>query len=374
MKSTTRGPGVPFVDLVAQYEEISVEIDAAIRSVISTASFIGGEPVRRFEEAFADYVGVRHCIGLGNGTDAIEVVLEALGLPLGSEVIVPAASFIATSEAVTRSGLRVVFADVSEDCYALDPADVEDRITDRTVAILAVHLFGHPAPMGELGELASRRGLTLIEDAAQAHGAELGGRRVGSLTPAATFSFYPGKNLGAYGDGGAVTTGDAVLAGRVRMLANHGRTSKYAHEFEGRNTRLDTLQAAILSVKLRHLDEWNDRRRALARRYADGLAGVGDLVLPMERPDCKHVYHLYVVRTTQRDQLQAALNEQGISTGIHYPRALPRLSAYANHPQHGEPFFAVEMSQSVLSLPMGDSIDGDQADRVIEAIRAFFGS
>jgi dTDP-4-amino-4,6-dideoxygalactose transaminase len=340
--------------------------------VVTTASFVGGGPLKAFEDEFAAYVGANHCIGVANGTDAIEIVLESLDLPKNGQVIVPAASFIASSEAVSRSGLEVVFADVSEDTHTLDPEDVAARITDRTVGIIAVHLFGHPAPMVALLRVAGEHDLAVIEDCAQAHGAEIGGRRIGALGTAGTFSFYPGKNLGAYGDGGAIATADAALARRVRMLANHGRESKHAHEFEGRNSRLDTLQAAILSAKLKHLDKWTERRRQLADRYRQGLADVGDLVLPSEREDCRHVYHLFVVRTQARDALQKALEKDGISTGIHYPDALPRLKAYRHHPQHAEAFVANRMAREVLSLPMGDSIRPEEVDRVIDSVRHFF--
>lgn len=374
MKSIIKSEVVPLVDLVGQYVEIRGEIDAAISTVLEQASFIGGDPVRRFEDNFSKYLGVSHCIGVGNGTDAIEIVLEGLGLPAGSEVIVPAASFIASSEAVTRAGFRVVFADVLPDIYVLDPSDVARRITGRTSAILGVHLFGHPCPMEELSDIARSHGLALIEDAAQAHGSESGGGRVGGLGVAATFSFYPGKNLGAYGDAGAITTNDDALAHRTRMIANHGRISKYDHEFEGRNSRLDSLQAAVLDVKLRHLEVWTERRRALAARYAEGLAGIGGLQLPVERTGSRHVYHLYVVRLDRRDELASYLFERGISTGIHYPHSLPSLQAYAGHPQQGEAFFADEMARTVLSLPMADSIRGEQVDRVIDAVRNFFGA
>ena len=374
MRSTTERSEVPFLDLVRQYKEIRDEMDAAIASVISTASFIGGAQVKDFEDAFAAYLGADHCIGVANGTDAIEIALDSLEFPRGAEVILPAKSFVASSEAVTRSGLRVVFADVDDETYVIDPVDVEQRVTERTVGILAVHLFGHPAPMAALLEIAQRRGLELLEDSAQAHGAEIDGQRVGTMGTAGTFSFYPGKNLGAYGDAGAITTQSLELGNRMRMLANHGRTNKYGHEFEGRNSRLDALQAAVLSVKLRHLDTWIERRRGLAARYREGLSGVGDLVLPTERDGCKHVYHLFVVRTPARDGLRSALREQGVATGIHYPVALPRLKAYGSHPQHCEDFVACTLADQVLSLPMGDSIDLAQADCVIEAVRKFFGS
>jgi dTDP-4-amino-4,6-dideoxygalactose transaminase len=373
VKSLDESSEVPLLDLVRQYHEIRDEIDEAVFRVLEASSFIGGREVRGFEEAYAEFVGVPYCIGVGNGTDAIEIMLEASGLPAGGEVIVPANSFIATSEAVSRSGLRVVFADVREDTYTLDPIDVETRITPRTVAVMAVHLYGHPACMAELASLASRHGFKLFEDAAQAHGASIRGKIVGSLGLGGTFSFYPGKNLGAYGDAGAVTTSDPELGQRIRMLANHGRTTKYAHQFEGRNSRLDALQAAVLLVKLRHLDEWTEKRRSLALRYSEGLQGVGDLMLPGELPGYRHVYHLYVVRSAARDGLRHFLDSKGIRSGVHYPTALPQLDAYRQHPQHGEALRASVLSQQVLSLPMGDGLDVVQVDRVIEAVRAYFG-
>jgi dTDP-4-amino-4,6-dideoxygalactose transaminase len=373
MKSSAKNTSIPFLDLVKQYQEIRSDVDAAVQSVISSASFIGGSEVKAFEEAFSTYLEVQCCVGVGNGTDAIEIALEALDLPQGSEVIVPANSFVASSEAVTRSGHCVVFADVDQETYELDPEDVASRVTDNTAGILAVHLYGHPAPMDALSNIAEKNGLVLLEDAAQAHGAEHQGQRVGGIGVVGAFSFYPGKNLGAYGDAGAATTQDSEIAERIRMLANHGRLSKYEHRFEGRNSRLDALQAAVLSVKLNYLDSWIERRRALASRYCDGLSGVGDLVLPTEKAGCKHVYHLFVLRTSARDQLQASLKDQGISTGVHYPTALPHLKAYSSHTQHREHFVAADLASEILSLPMGDSIDLDQADRVIDAVREFFG-
>ena len=371
--STTNGP-VPFLDLGRQYREIDEEVKAAIEGVMSMTNFIGGPAVAEFERAFGDFIGADFCIGVANGTDALEIALEALDFSEPGEVIVPAASFIATSEAVSRSGHDIVFADVDEATYVLDPNDVRKRITSRTRAIIPVHLFGHPAPMPELLELAEPKGLMLIEDCAQAHGAEIEGSRVGTFGVAATFSFYPGKNLGAYGDAGALTTADEDLAKRVRMIANHGRVSKYQHEFEGRNSRLDAIQAAVLSVKLHHLEKWTERRRSLAEQYREGLRGVGDLILPVERDLYRHVYHLFVIRSGSRDELQAALAEGGIATGVHYPRALPQLAAYSEHPQHQETFFANSMADEVLSLPMGDSIDSGQVDRVIDNVRKFFSS
>ncbi|MGP1614215.1 MAG: DegT/DnrJ/EryC1/StrS family aminotransferase, partial [Pollutimonas bauzanensis] len=265
---------IKFLDLYSQYKSIQPEIDDAIGKVIAASAYIGGEVVERFEQSFASYQQAAHCVSVGNGTDAIEIVLEAFGFLPGSEVIVPANTFIATSEAVTRSGYKVVFADVDPVTYTLDVEDARRRLTSRSAAIIAVHLYGHPCDMDALMALARESGLKVIEDCAQAHGAEYKGRRVGAIGDAGTFSFYPGKNLGAYGDGGAITSNDADLARQCRMIANHGRIDKYDHQFEGRNSRLDGLQAAILSVKLRHLDAWIDHRNRVAAAYLSELQDV----------------------------------------------------------------------------------------------------
>lgn len=364
---------IKFLDLHAQYLSIRDEIDTAVAAVIRESAFVSGPYAARFEQAFAAYQQVGHCIGVANGTDAIEIVLEALQLPPGSEVIVPANSFIASSEAVTRAGHRVVFADVDRSTYNLDATDVERRITAKTAAILAVHLYGQPCDMAALSEVARRRDVALIEDAAQAHGAEFRGRRVGTFGVAATFSFYPGKNLGAYGDAGAITTGDAELAKRCRMIANHGRVDKYDHQFEGRNSRLDGLQGAVLEVKLRHLDRWLQRRNEVAEGYRRGLAQVRELILPQQRSDVRHGYHLFVVRCAQRDALAAHLNACGIQTGVHYPIALPRLRAYAHLGQADAPLFANSLGPQLLSLPMGEHLSDADVATVCRAIAEFRG-
>ena len=363
---------IRFLDLHGQYQEIRSEIDEAMRGVIAASAFIGGEELRAFEREFAAYCGVAHCVGVANGTDAIEIILEALDLPADSEVIVPANSFVGSSEPVARAGRRVVFADATPGTFVLDIEDVRRRITSRTSAIVAVHLYGHPAPMDQLLELAGSRGIAVIEDAAQAHGARYRGRSVGSLGRAAAFSFYPGKNLGAYGDAGAITTDDAELAKRCRMIANHGRVEKYDHLFDGRNSRLDNLQAAILRVKLRHLDGWVDKRNAIAKVYDQGLDGIGDLALPVADPDCRHARHLYVIMTAQRDALAKFLEAQGIQTGVHYPTALTKLPAYARLGQQHEPLFANGADAKLLSLPIGEHMRPADAATVVEAIREFF--
>ena len=363
---------IRFVDLVAQYHAHKEELDAAISTVLSSASFIGGKPVAEFESAFAKYLRADHCVGVANGTDALEIAFEALGLPPNSEIIVPANSFIASSEAVTRSGHRVVFADIVKDTYLLDPADVERRLSPRTRAIVAVHLYGQPAPIEELSELARRHGLKVIEDCAQAHGAELHGRRVGTLGDVAAFSFYPGKNLGAYGDAGAIVTNDAKIANRCRMIANHGRVDKYDHEFEGRNSRLDGLQAAVLSVKLRHLEAWIERRQAIAGCYSRELSGLPQVGLPTIRDGTRHVFHLYVVRVRDRSALAQYLAERGIQTGIHYPVALPKLKAYEYLGQGRENMLANQQDRELLSLPIGEHLSESDALQVCAAIKDFY--
>lgn len=364
---------VRFLDLHAQYRSIQGDIDAAIARTIAQSSFIGGPDLPAFEAEFAAFQSAAHCVGVGNGTDAIEIALEALALPRGAEVIVPANTFIATSEAVTRSGYQVVFCEADSRIYTIDVEDVAKRITSKTAAILCVHLYGQPCDMDGLLELARTHGLKVIEDAAQAHGAEHKGRRIGAIGDVGTFSFYPGKNLGAYGDAGAIVTNDSALASRCRMIANHGRIDKYDHQFEGRNSRLDGLQAAILRAKLPHLDGWIDRRNAIARRYLDELHGVGGLILPTIGNDVRHAFHLFVVRCRERDRLKAHLRDDGIEAGIHYPIALPDLAAYAHLRGSDTPTRASAVAPTLLSLPMGEHLSDDDVDAVVASTRRFFG-
>jgi dTDP-4-amino-4,6-dideoxygalactose transaminase len=363
---------IKFLDLYSQYLSIQEEIDVAIKETIRNSSYIGGTAIKEFESAFAAYQQAQHCVGVANGTDAIEIALEALALPKESEVIVPANSFIASSEAVTRAGHHVVFADVDPDTYTLDLADVERRIRSKTSAIIAVHLYGHPCEMGGLLALASRHGLKVIEDCAQAHGAEYQGRRIGALGDVGTFSFYPGKNLGAYGDGGAILTNNEGLAKHCRMIANHGRVDKYDHQFEGRNSRLDGLQASILNVKLKHLDGWIEKRNAIARHYLSRLSGIKGLILPIIRQEVRHAFHLFVIRSDRRDDLARYLSDEAIQTGIHYPVALPKLSAYAYLNQGEESMTANLQDSQLLSLPMGEHLDYEQLDAVIRVVKDFY--
>ena len=363
---------VRFLDLRKQYLSINDEIDAAVARTIATTSFIGGGQVQRFEEEFAAYEGAGFCVGVGNGTDALEIALEALDLPPGSEVIVPANSFIATSEAVTRAGLRVVFCDCDPVNYTLSLSDAERRITPATRAIIPVHLYGRACPMDAVMALADHFDLRVVEDCAQAHGAEWGGRRVGTFGAAGAFSFYPGKNLGAYGDAGAILTNDETTARKCRMIANHGRIGKYDHEFEGRNSRMDGIQAAVLSVKLRHLDTWLDRRRAVAEKYRASLCSCQGIELPAsEAVDMRHVYHLFVVRSQERNRLQAHLKEYGVETGIHYPIALTKLPAYAYCGQAMENLDANRLDGEILSLPMGEHLTDRDVSFVIDAVKNF---
>lgn len=363
---------VKFLDLYSQYLSIKSEIDAAIESVIRDSAFIGGSHVRTFESRFAEYHQVKHCVGVGNGTDALEIAIEACDLPAGSEIIVPGNSFIATAEAVTRCGHCVIFADVDPGSYTLTADTVIAKLTDRTAAIVAVHLYGHPCDLAPLMQLCEERGVVLIEDCAQAHGAEYKGRRIGGIGHLAAFSFYPGKNLGAYGDAGAVTSQDEALFTRVRMIANHGRIAKYDHEFEGRNSRMDGLQAAILNVKLAHLGAWTVRRIEVADYYLKHLARISDIILPERKPWAYHVYHLFVIRTDRRDELKLFLAERQIETGIHYPIALPKLKAYSylGDPDHSA--FYNQADSTLLSLPIGEHILEEHAQHVVDTIRDFF--
>lgn len=363
---------VKFLDLGAQYQSLKSEIDAAIESVITESAFISGPFVKRFEEEFAEYIGVNNCVGVGNGTDALEIAIEGLDLPEQSEIIVPANSFIASAEAVTRTGHKVVFADVCPDSYVISASDVESRITSRTRAIIAVHLYGHPCDMSALGRISEKYNLKVIEDCAQAHGAEYRGLSVGSIGDVASFSFYPGKNLGAYGDGGAITTNNALLAERCRMIANHGRVSKYNHDFEGRNSRLDGIQAAILSVKLKYLANWTNRRIALANHYLVNLRDIHQIILPVRQDWAKQVYHLFVVRTEERDGLAKFLAEKNIQTGVHYPISLPKLRAYDYVDQGGEELFANRSDRTLLSLPIGEHLKEQDLEEVIAAINEYF--
>jgi dTDP-4-amino-4,6-dideoxygalactose transaminase len=359
---------IPLVDLKAQYRFIRTEVDAAIERVLENTSFILGEEVRTFEDAFAHYVGTEETVGVASGTAAIQLALHACGVGPGDEVITTAHTFIATAEPISLLGATPVFVDIEPETFVVDADCVEDAITDRTRVILPVHLYGHPAPMAELRDIADRHGLRLVEDAAQAHGAEYRGSRCGSLGDLACFSFFPGKNLGAYGDGGAVTGRDAGLVARVRRLRDHGRTSKYEHAEVGYGERLDALQAAILGVKLRHLDDWVEARGRAARVLSAGLVGTS-VRTPVTRDDVRHAFHLFVIRTERRDELLKGLQERGVSAGVHYPVPLHRQPAYASGCRSGALPETEAAADSVLSLPVYPEITDAQLEYIVEQVR-----
>ncbi|MDD5085756.1 MAG: DegT/DnrJ/EryC1/StrS family aminotransferase, partial [Candidatus Omnitrophica bacterium] len=319
---------IPFLDLKKQYKDLQNEIDTSIRGVIERADFIMGEDVKRFEEEFARFCEARYAVGTSSGTTALHVAMAACGIKSGDEVITVPNTFIATSEAITQTGARVVFCDIEEDTFNIDPKKMEKAITKKTKAVIAVHLYGQPADMDPINAVAKKHGLIVIEDAAQAHGAEYKALRTGNLGHVAAFSCFPGKNLGAYGDAGLVVTNDAELAERIRMLVNHGRKDKYLHRMEGYNYRLDTIQAAILRVKLIYLDGWNKARHEKAELYDSLFKGSG-VITPIEKPYARHVYHLYVIRVKDREKLQKRLKDKGVATGVHYPVPLHLQPAYS---------------------------------------------
>lgn len=344
---------VPFADLHAQYLTIKDDIDAAMADVIRTSSFVRGPWVERFEREFAAMTGSAACVSCANGTDSLYIAMHALGVKPGDEVIVPAMSWISTSETVTQAGAKVVFCDVDPKTYTIDTEKLAGLVTPRTVGIIPVHLYGHPADMDKVMAVAARHALWVIEDCAQAHLATYKQKQVGSFGTAASYSFYPGKNLGAMGDAGAITTGDTALANRMAMFARHGGLTKGDHQIEGINSRLDGLQAAILSVKLQHLQTWTDARRRLAKSLSTQISGLQGLEVPHVSENCDPVWHLYVVALANRDGLAAHLKQWGIQTAINYPRALPFLPCYGHLGHQAEDFPAAHHMQSrIVSLPL----------------------
>jgi dTDP-4-amino-4,6-dideoxygalactose transaminase len=362
---------VPFLDLLAATREVRSDLDRAWERTASSGCYILGEEVAAFEREWAAYCGVRHAVGVGNGLDALTLILRALGVGPGDEVIVPSNTYIATWLAVSAVGATPVPVEPDPATFNLDPARIEAAVTPRTRAILPVHLYGHPADMDPIREVARRRGLRVVEDAAQAHGARYRGRRAGSLGDAAGWSFYPSKNLGALGDGGAVTTDDDAIADRVRVLRDYGSRRKYLNEVRGVNSRLDPLQAAFLRVKLARLDAWNDRRRATAAAYAAALAGTEGLALPSAAPWAEPVWHLFVVRHPRRDALREGLAADGIGTLVHYPVPPHRSEAYADLGiRAGSLPLAEGIADSVLSLPAGPHLPEGAVAAVAGALRS----
>lgn len=362
---------IPLVDLKAQYASIKPEIDAAMQRVVNNTSFILGKEVTQFEKDFAAFCRVEHCVGMDSGTAALHLALLLCDVQPGDEVITTTHTFIATAEVISLVGARPVFVDIDPRTYNLDPNLIERAITPRTRAIIPVHLYGQPAEMDPILEIARQHNLRVIEDAAQAHGAEYRGKRAGTMGDVACFSFYPGKNLGAYGDAGALVTNNAELAERARMLRNHGRRNKYEHFVVGYGYRLDALQAAILGAKLPHLDAWNARRREIADRYTELLTSA-NIVTPYVPKHITPIYHIYCIRHPNRDGLQAHLQTRGIETGVHYPIPLHLQPVYANLGYHVGDFPHTEQAaREIFSLPMYPELTNTQIEMIVQAIREF---
>lgn len=362
---------VPFLDLKAQQAEIAAEVEPAVLEVLRTAGFVGGPHVAAFEQAYAEFVGVRHAVGVANGTDAVELALRAVGVGAGDEVIMPANTFIATAEAASRIGAVPVPVDVDPVHLLIDPAAVEAAITDRTRAVVPVHLFGQVAPVEQLQPIADKAGIAVVEDGAQSQGATRHGKPAGSLGRIAATSFYPGKNLGASGDAGAVTTDDEDLARYVRLAANHGSVVKYRHEVVGMNSRLDAIHAITLNAKLARLAAWNTRRQQAADRYADLFAAIPGVTVPTSMPGNSDVWHLYVIQVDDRDRVLEHLTRNGVGAGLHYPDPWHLTDAYAHLGyQPGTCPVAERAAQHILSLPMFPHLTADQQEYVADTLRA----
>ncbi|MBV8273704.1 MAG: DegT/DnrJ/EryC1/StrS family aminotransferase [Verrucomicrobia bacterium] len=360
---------VPFLDLKSHHAPLLTEIKGAIAKVIDSCAFAGGPFVAEFEDAFATYCGARYSIGVASGTDALWLSLLALDIGPGDEVITVPNSFMATAEAITYCGAKPVFVDVDPRTYTMDPARLPEVLTARTKAIIPVHLFGQPADMDPILEFAREHGLFVIEDAAQAHGAEYKGRRVGTFGDAAGFSFYPGKNLGAFGEAGAIVTNDAGLQQKLRVLRDHGQVRKYYHEMIGWNARMDGIQAAVLSIKLQHLDASNERRRAHAEQYNLALSGIKEVRLPFASPLARHVYHVYAIRVRNRDEVMQRLTDLGVGCGVHYPVPIHLQAAYRNL-GYGQGTFpsAERCAAEFVSLPMFPELTAEQVDIVVQCV------
>ncbi len=365
---------IPLVDLSAQYKTIKKEVDRVIQCVLNETAFIGGVYVKNFEKEFASASGAKYCVGVGNGTDALFIILKALGLKEGDEVIVPANTFIATAEAVTSAGGKVVFADCDPEDFCIDISDIKRKITKRTKVIIPVHLYGLPARMAEILSLARKNKIFVLEDSAQAHLALYRGKPVGSIGDAGAFSFFPGKNLGAYGDAGAIVTNNEEFAKKCRMLANHGRIEKYNHLVEGYNSRLDGLQAGILSVKLKRLQGWTKKRREVAKKYSALLKDIPEVTPPKIFKERESAFHLFVIRAKQRDALRDFLKGKGVEVGIHYPIGLPYLEAYGylkkNTPKDFPETFRAQ--NEILSLPIYPELTTKQIKFITDSIKKFY--
>ena len=364
---------IPFVDLKSQYQNLQPEMDKAIFEVLENTAFIGGQVVWDFEKAFADLYGVKHCISCANGTDALFIIMKMLGIGPGDEVITVANSWISSSETISLTGAKPVFVDIDPDFYSIDEGKLEAAISPRTKCIIPVHLHGQICNMDSIMDIANKRTIPVLEDCAQSHFSEFKGKRAGTMGIAGSFSFYPGKNLGAYGDAGAIITNSDEFAEKCRLFARHGAKIKHQHKMEGINSRLDGVQAAVLTVKLPHILDWTNRRIELATLYSEELQGLEDLITPATRPDSKHTFHLYVVRTSQRDELSAFLKENGIGTAVHYPVALPNMEAYEYLGYQRSDFpVASSYENQILSLPIFPEMTDEQLVYVCEKIREFY--
>ena len=364
---------IPLVDLKAQYSILKSEIEPAVKSVLDRCDFIMGAGVSMFEEEFAEFTGGKFCIGVSNGTDAIHLALLACGIKNGDEVVTVPNTFIATTEAITMTGARVVFADIDSESYTIDVRQIKNKITKKTKAIIPVHLYGLPADMDTIMKIAKDEGLFVIEDAAQAHGAICKDMGVGVIGDIGCFSFYPGKNLGAYGDAGAIVTNNEEFVNKIKLLRDHGRRKKYEHEIEGFNKRIDTLQAAVLRIKLKYLKEWNEKRRKNAEIYSYALKDIDGVEVPVKIKDIKSVYHLYVIKAKDRDNLKEYLEKEGIATGIHYPIPLHLQSAYKYLGlKEGNFPVAEDTAKRILSLPMYPELSEEQIYYISEKIKKFY--
>jgi len=361
---------IPFVDLKSQYISIKKDIDLAIQEVIENTSFIGGENVKKFGLDFAKLLGAKHCIPVSNGTDAIYITLKMLGIGNGDEVITTASSWISTSETISQTGAKPVFVDIEEEYYTIDPVKIEEKITSKTKAIIPVHLYGQSCEMDKIMAIAKQHNLFVIEDCAQSHLTEYKGKIVGTIGDAGTFSFYPGKNLGAYGDAGCIVTNNDSLAEKCKMYANHGALVKHTHLIEGINSRMDGLQAAILNVKLPHLNSWTDLRISNARLYEKYLKDFSELTLPKIRPESKHSFHVYCIKVENRDEVNAYINEKGVNTAIHYPTALPFMPCYKylNHNEKDFPV-AAQHHNKIISLPMYPELTEEDIKYISEVFK-----
>lgn len=361
---------IPFVDLSAQYKSIKSEIDKAIKDCIADGNYIRGNAVNDFEEAFAGYLGAKYCLGCGNGTDAMEIILHSLHIGPGDEVIVPALTWISTAEAVNNVGAEPVFVDVNIDTYNIDHSKIEEKITRKTRAIIPVHLYGCPVAMTEIINIAGKYGLFIVEDCAQAHGAEYFGKKVGTFGIASAFSFFPSKNLGAYGDGGAIITNDKELYETARRIANHGQLkTKHEHSLIGRNSRLDSIQASILNVKLSHLEDWNFMRNKIAASYKTKLSINNEIILPEIPENARHVFHLFVIRCKNREYISEQLTKKNIAWSVHYPKPLPFLEAYKYKKHHTSEFpVSYQITAGIISLPMYPELTESQLNMICDQI------